>query len=187
MSLLAAGLLTTVIFTPPVPEKSKGFSLKETGQGIELSENGNKVFFYQKATKESGKYLYNHYLHPVYNLKGEVITEEFPADHLNHRGIFWSWHQLFINEKSIGDGWMLENISQEVAGVVTKVNRKSARFKFRVLWKSSAWEDGKPFVEEESTVIVHKLEQGIRKIDFEISLKSLVPGVQVGGSNDEKG
>ena len=42
-------------------------------------------------------------------------------------------------------------------------------------------------MEEESSVIVHKLESGIRKIDFEIILKPLVAGVQIGGSNDEKG
>ena len=32
-----------------------------------------------------------------------------------------------------------------------------------------------------------KLEAGIRKIDFEITLKALVKGLQIGGSADQKG
>ena len=33
---------------------------------------------------------------------GQVLTEDFPADHLHHRGIFWAWHQVYVGEKAMG-------------------------------------------------------------------------------------
>ena len=31
------------------------------------------------------------YFHPVYGLDGEVLTDDFPKDHLYHRGMYWAW------------------------------------------------------------------------------------------------
>lgn len=31
------------------------------------------------------------YVHPVWGLDGEVLTDDFPKDHYHHHGIFWSW------------------------------------------------------------------------------------------------
>jgi len=185
ISLLFTCIILLIIFSGS--GKKPVFSVRETETGMELSENGKKVFSYRKTPKASGKFFYNNYLHPVYNLKGEIITEEFPADHLNHRGIFWSWHQLYINDTSIGDGWMLDNIVQDVTDLEYDVSRKRASFRIRVLWRSSIWQNGKAFVEEKTSVIVHRLQGNVRKIDFLIRLNPLVEGVQIGGSDDEKG
>ena len=90
----------------------QGFTFKESPQGVELSENGNPVFFYQKEPKSAnGEYHFNHYLHPLYSVNGDTLTEEFPDDHLHHRGVFWAWHQIYVGEKSLGDGWMMENFN----------------------------------------------------------------------------
>ena len=164
------------------------FVFKETDEGIELSENGRPVCFYRRSPSEvPGTGIYNNYLHPVYNLQGEVITDEFPSDHLNHRGIFWAWHQVFINDQSIGDGWMMENLSQEVIKAETNANNKVAVLNINVLWKSSLWQNGTAFIEEHTSVTVYKCEKNLRKIDFDITLIPLTSGVQIGGSNDEKG
>jgi Methane oxygenase PmoA len=170
------------------PIKESAFTTKENSEGIELLENGHPVFFYQRQPKPStGNHRFNNYLHPLYDLKGDTITEEFPEDHPHHRGIFWAWHQLFIDELNLGDSWTMENISQEVIAADTKLLNGTAKLIVNVLWKSSRFENGKPFVEETTSIIVHRQESGIRKIDFEISLKALVVGVQFGGSEDEKG
>jgi hypothetical protein len=42
-------------------------------------------------------------------------------------------------------------------------------------------------IEEKTTITVHKLSDNIRRIDFEIILKSLVDQLQIGGSADQKG
>ena len=120
-------------------------------------------------------------------LSGDILTEEFPADHPYHRGIFWAWHQLYIDNKRLGDGWTNDSISQEVVKINNNKRGDNVQFRFEVLWSSSVALDGKPFLDERTTITVHKLESDIRKIDFEIQLNALVKGLQIGGSPDQKG
>ncbi len=87
----------------------------------------------------------------------------------------------------MGDGWIMENISQEVTQIHSEIQNNMARLDLEVEWKSSLYQEGKPFISENTTIWVHPLKGGIRLIDFEIRLKSLVPGISIGGSDDEKG
>lgn len=187
--LIFVSYITAVLTGISSSEMQKSpFSFKDNDQGIELFENGKPVFFYQRKPKSlSGEYICSNYLHPLYSLDGDTITEEFPPDHPYHRGIFWTWHQLFIDNKSIGDGWINEGISQDVLSVRTEKGKDMAQFNMEVMWKSQAFQNGKPFMDEHTTIVVHQLKSDIRKIDFEITLKALVPRLQIGGSADEKG
>ncbi|MBU4331257.1 MAG: DUF6807 family protein [Acidobacteriota bacterium] len=36
-------------------------------------------------------YIHSTYIHPLHSLDGEVLTEDFPLDHLHHHGLFWTW------------------------------------------------------------------------------------------------
>jgi hypothetical protein len=164
------------------------FTFKENEQGVLLLENGKPVFFYQRQTKLlAGQYKFNNYLHPLYSLSGDTLTEESPADHPYHRGVFWSWHQHYINDKSLGEGWIAEGISEDVTNLRKEIINGLAQFDLSVLWMSSSFQNGKPYIEEKTKIIVHPRETDLRKIDFEISLRALVPGVQIGGADDEKG
>ena len=79
--------------------------LAKTKQGYAFYEGRNKIMSYQQQYKaQKGKYRRCHYIHPLYGLDGEVLTEDFPADHPHHRGIFWGWHQLWLGDKKVGDG-----------------------------------------------------------------------------------
>ncbi len=174
--------------SPSVQRQKASFTIVETDQGIELSENGRPVFAYQKKPKTlTGQYICNNYIHPLYNLNGDIITEEFPPDHPYHRGIFWAWHQLYEGNRRLGDGWTNDSISQEVVKITTDASDDIALLKLNVLWSSKVSSDGKPFIDERTTITVHKLEGDIRKLDFEITLKALVKGLQIGGSADQKG
>jgi hypothetical protein len=187
--LIIVSLLNLVLtgnFNPQT--KTSPFIIKKTEQGIELLENGKPVFFYQRKPKTlTGQYICSNYIHPLYSINGDILTEEFPPDHPYHRGIFWTWHQLYVNDKSLGDGWINDGISQDVIDIKTKTSKDRAQFDFEVMWNSSTFQKGTLFIKEHTTIIVHKLEAGIRKIDFEITLNSLVEGLQIGGSADEKG
>jgi hypothetical protein len=170
-------------------EKQKSpFSIIESDQGIQLTESGKPVFVYQKTPRSlTGKYICNNYIHPLFNLNGDILTEEFPADHPYHRGIFWAWHQLYKDDKRLGDGWTNDSISQDVANISSEKGNDRVQFKLNVLWRSTVTGEGKPFIDERTTITVHKLEADIRKIDFEITLNALVNGLQIGGSADQKG
>lgn len=169
-------------------EKKEGFGFRQTDQGIELYEDGDPVFHYQKEPKVIGsQYVCNNYLHPLYSLDGDTLTEEAPEDHPYHRGIYWAWHQMYILDQSIADGWIMENILQEVTGIETRTDDSSATLKADVLWKSPLWQNGSPFVREQTIITTRKREKTLRIIDFELRLRALTDGMSIGGSDDEKG
>ena len=51
------------------------------------------------------------YVHPIYGLDGEVLTDDFPKDHYHHRGLFWAWPHVRIGDKHY-DLWGLKGIEQ---------------------------------------------------------------------------
>jgi len=164
------------------------FKITETDQKIELFEDSVPVFIYQKKPKTlTGEYVCNNYIHPLFNLNGDVMTEEFPADHPYHRGVFWAWHQLYVDDTRLGDGWSNDSITQEVVNIKLEQNEERIKFRLNVLWSSLVYGNGKPFMDEKTTITVHKLDSSIRKIDFDIRLTAKVPGLKIGGSGDQKG
>lgn len=169
-------------------ERKEPFLFKEDIGGVELYEDEKPVFYYQKEAKLlDGQYLCNNYLHPLYFPGGDTLTEESPADHPYHRGIYWAWHQIYIGEKNIADGWIMQHISYDITGLQINKTKSAARLSADVSWKSSEWQNGNPFVSEHTIITVHRCKKGIRLIDFEIRLRAIVPGVSIGGSDDEKG
>jgi hypothetical protein len=169
-------------------KSNSGFSFRETIQGVELLEGTQPVYFYQKAiTSPNGNIFFNNYIHPLYSLDGDTLTEVSPKDHLHHRGIFWAWHQILVDTAHVGDSWMMKDLSFNIQSVKTKVYDQSAQLDLTIFWESSVFQNGKPFVKEHAMITVQKSMPGFRIIDFEIRLTSLVPNVSIGGSEDEKG
>jgi hypothetical protein len=166
--------------------------MQKQNDGFLFTENGSNVLFYQKEEKSlDGKYKRCNYIHPLWGIDGAVLTEDFPADHLHQRGVFWAWHQIWIDNKRIGDGWELKNFDQQVTGVeyIAKENGVAV-LKTEVDWKSDLFEtDGEklPFLKENTTISIHPKNGNYRVIDFEISLLALAEHLSIGGSEDIKG
>jgi len=160
--------------------------------GVLVTEKSKKVLFYQVVPKsKDGEYERCNYIHPLWGVDGTVLTEDFPTDHLHHRGVFWAWHQLWIGDKEIGDPWALIDFEQDVTNVdfVTLKNGTGV-LKTEVEWKSEEWkkQGGKvPYLKENTTVTIHPQKANYRKIDFEISLLALEEDLKIGGSDNEKG
>ncbi|MHC4478790.1 MAG: DUF6807 family protein [Planctomycetota bacterium] len=161
-------------------------------EGFFVTESGRKILFYQCRTKcLDGKHCRANYVHPLYDLNGEILTEDFPPDHPHHRGIFWAWHQIYVGKKRIGDGWSLQNISWDVHDVkLLDVDSNCRGLEVNAHWKSPLWTDAagkqKPFIRETTTVRVHRTEDDFRKIDFTISLLALEDDVRLGGAKNAK-
>jgi hypothetical protein len=191
MELRKQGLLilfTVITACGPNSREDTPFNFQQDENGISLTENGKAVFYYQKEPKTlTGEYICNHYIHPLYALNGDTLTEEFPIDHPYHRGIFWSWHQFYMDSTSLGDEWIMEEITHEVSEILPSTENATASLDLEVLWRSALLENGKVFMKEKTHITVHPIKAGIRKIDFEISLQAQVPGLSRGGSDDEKG
>jgi hypothetical protein len=161
-------------------------------EGILFTENGRQVMYYQITPKSlNGTYARSNYFHPVWGPGGQVITEDFPEDHLHHRGIFWAWHQVVVDGQNAGDLWELKGISQEVSEVeFIALPGGSGLFKSEIFWSSESGVSlGIPgaFLKENIAVTIHPRKRDFRRIDFEISLTALRYAVRLGGSEDEKG
>jgi len=169
------------------------FEVRQSDEGVLILEAGKRVLFYQRRPRSlAGEYERAHYIHPLYGLSGEILSEDFPRDHLHHHGIFTAWHQLIVGGKKLGDPWMSQDFRWDVRDVkVAPVDASSTALRTVVEWKSPLWRDPsgveKALVRENMTVRVHRIADRKRKIDFEISLTALEDDVRLGGSDDEKG
>jgi hypothetical protein len=167
--------------------------ISETDQGFSVAEGEKQVLFYQRQHKSmDGKYMRANYIHPLYGLDGEVLTEDFPADHPHHRGVFWAWHQVWLGDKKLGDSWAAQDFFWDVYNAeILPIDSQSRALKLHVYWKSPLLTDAdgsqQPFVKETTTIRVHRAEGDIRKIDFQIELLALKDNMRLGGSEDAKG
>jgi len=117
----------------PKSGNNSPFQFLEDENGISLTENGEAVFYYRQAPKTLNEgYVCNHYIHPLFAPNGDTLTEESPLDHPYHRGIFWSWHQLYMDSMSLGDEWIMESITHEVAGIETDCDNAGATMELNV-------------------------------------------------------
>lgn len=158
-----------------------------------FTEAKDSILAYQIVDKSlNGTYPRSNYIHPLYTLDGQILTEDFPTDHLHHRGIFWAWHQLYIGDKRLGDGWEIEDFRWEVKSVKELKGQGEAKaIETEVLWIPTKWIDSegndKAVVKELTRIKVYPAEDQYRQIDISISMIALEQNILLGGSEDEKG
>jgi hypothetical protein len=150
------------------------------------------VAVYQTAlrSRPDGRFARANYFHPVYAPDGSLLTEDFPADHYHHRGIFWAWHQVYAGEDRAGDAWECRHFSWRVDQVSTTRKGRSLDLHATVTWESRLPGRGEAPValaEESLTVRFHPVRNGRRRVDFRIHIRPLVAQLSLGGSEDAKG
>lgn len=168
------------------------FRLPKEDGSIHLNENGKRVFVYQLDPKsKDGKYARANYLHPVHDPDGVVMTEDFPADHLHHRGIFWAWHQVLLDGKPVSDPWVCQNITwSKPTAFVSRHDAESATLEITREWHvpDPAKTDALlPVMRVGLTVKATPVQNDVRQLDFEIRLRALKKRLTLGGSDDVKG
>lgn len=167
-------------------------ALAISSDGIEVTDGGRPVLRYQIAeTDLRGRFPRSNYIHPLYDLDGAVLTEDFPADHPWHRGVFWTWHQVLIGEERIGDPWICEDFQWEVADMESFAEQDgSHRLSVTHRWKSPQRRSAGvmvPFAEETVGLRFYPSSDEQRIIDFDIRLHALTEGLRIGGSENAKG
>lgn len=181
------------IFLIACRASSQKIDVQETEQGDLFLENGENVLFYQRAPKSfDGKYTRNDYIHPLWSLDGDTLTEDHPPDHAHHRGIFWTWHQIYVGDTRLGDAWMCKDFAWDVVDVqIADAVDGGKTLTARVLYKSPKFVDANgemiAAIQEQTHITVHPAAEEYRAIDFEISLLALQDNVSIGGSEDRKG
>ncbi|RMF37410.1 MAG: hypothetical protein D6753_17580 [Planctomycetota bacterium] len=184
---------------------SPGFRAALTSETATIQDGDTPVLVYQRAPRSlAGKWTRSHYIHPLYDLEGQPITEDFPPDHLHHRGIFWAWHQVLVDGVPQGDPWLCQNFTWDVRRLRVEVDPAVVRLQAIVLWRpgdvaATAEQttalappaSRRAILRERTDIHVHPVEQeelsSYRCIDFQIRLQPLVAGLAIGGSDDTKG
>lgn len=124
------------------------------------------------------------YVHPVYGLDGEVLTDDFPKDHYHHRGLFWSWPHIKIEGKEY-DLWALKGIEQKFERWLTQEATASRA----VLAVENGWYVGaQKVVQERARFNVHPATETGRCIDLELTWTPLEkPMTLIGAPNKSYG
>ncbi|MCI0423457.1 MAG: PmoA family protein [Acidobacteria bacterium] len=142
----------------PVSEKSLG-----------LWEGEHPVFVYnhgvissRSAPNAQGR---SSYIHPVYGLDGEVLTDDFPKDHVNHRGLHWAWPHIKIGEQEY-DLWSMRGIRYEFQRWLARETHTNKA----VLGVENGWLAGeKEVMREKVWVTVHPASSGGRAMDVDLT------------------
>ena len=123
------------------------------------------------------------YIHPVYGLDGEVLTDDFPADHLHHRGLCWVWPRVIVGGKEY-DLWDIRGIEQRFERWGGEhVSPKSAVFS-----ADAGWYVGEnKIVSEAVCVQVFPASEKGRAIGVAIILQATKEPVKISGREPVKG
>lgn len=164
------------------------FSIDDTEEGIGIIENGKKVLFYQLKPKDaSGKYERAGYVHPLYDLNENILTEDGPEDHPYHRGVFWSWTQIKVEDSLVANGWISENIAYVPEQYHISPKKDRAVIQTTFIWKQLNGPDTLQNLIKETTVLtIHSTRGNYRLLDFDITLQPLTAGISIGGAPNEK-
>jgi len=160
-----------------------------TDDAVTITEAGRTVLVYRTKSLnpavEPGRL---NYVHPLYAPDGTVLTEDRPADHPHQRGAFWSWRQVLVNGKSIGDGWFMKGLTFHVREKRFKGDaRGGGTLTVNADWIVTSGPELDYVARETTRVRVHALKDGARRIDFDTLITSRVEALGLGGSDDAKG
>jgi len=100
----------------PIPGTRSGsrFTMENVGDKILLFKENEKPIFcyvYDVITNESvpeaetTRRMHGCYIHPLYGIDGEILTDDFPVDHYHHHGVFWAWPHVKVGENREYDLW----------------------------------------------------------------------------------
>ncbi len=105
------------------------------------------------------------YVHPVWGLQGEVLTDDFPKDHFHHHGIFWAWPHVGIGENEY-DLWMYRDIKQQFVRWICRQSGPAGA----VLAVENGWfVEGKKVMIERCWLRTFSADDASRSLDFEFT------------------
>ncbi len=103
-----------------VADAKAGFQFKEVNDAsLGLWEGGKPVLVYNhgmvtvdSVPEKDSRRTRSSYIHPLWGLQGEVLTDDAPKDHYHHRGVFWAWPHVSIDGKEY-DLWTYKVLQQK--------------------------------------------------------------------------
>ncbi|MCI0541197.1 MAG: PmoA family protein [Verrucomicrobiales bacterium] len=125
------------------------------------------VYNYGAITNAAAPKAQSHsaYLHPLYGLAGEILTDDFPKDHDYHRGLYWAWPHVKIADQEY-DLWSLRGLRIEFKRWLAQDVEPSTA----ILGVENGWFIGdKKVMAEKVHIEVQPASEESRAIDFELT------------------
>lgn len=166
--ILAGGFISLGVLAGPGPAAGAEFRLTPVNdKSLGLWEGDQPVLVYnhgviRKAGVPADR-ARSTYIHPLYGLDGEVLTDDFPRDHYHHRGLFWAWPHVKSGGKEY-DLWMLKGVEQRFERWLAR----EAGPANALLQVQNGWFAGdRKIMDERVTVRVQPARQNTRVLDLE--------------------
>ena len=146
---------------------SAGFVFKQINDvSLGLWENGMPVFVYNHGeipfASRPQTHPHSNHFHPIYGLDGEVLTDDYPADHYHHRGLYWGWPTVKVGDRQV-DSWHYRDFRYKFH----RWRAKEATSHRARLGIDTGWYAGdKQIVKEEAWIEVHPATDVGRNIDL---------------------
>jgi hypothetical protein len=125
------------------------------------------------------------YIHPLYSLEGEILTDDFPADHPHHHGLFWTWPSVRVRGAATQTWHPAEpSLRQHCVRWIPKESNEAGPFVivFDGVWKL---EEKEIVAAETVTLAIHKASRSGRAVDVEIVLRSEGGPLELRGAAEE--
>lgn len=112
----------------------------------------------------------SNYIHPLYGLAGEWMTEDWPVDHPHHRGIYWAWPEVDYRGER-GDLHALQRVFACPTGRYRVTDGPVfAEILAESLWR---WELAEPMVQEWARIRAYRRSAAGRCIDLTFYITAL--------------
>ncbi|MDR0713475.1 MAG: PmoA family protein [Bacteroidales bacterium] len=130
-----------------------------------------------KATSAIWAIPRSNYIHPLYGLDGEMLTNDWPdADHPHHRGIFWAWPEVEYGSQR-GDLYALQRVFARPSGnVKCSGGPEYAEIEAENRW---IWEEKKAIAREWATIRAYRASEGRRIIDLTVRIQAVTDSITV--------
>lgn len=121
------------------------------------------------------------YIHPLYGLEGEVLTDDFPKDHFHHRGLFWGWPHVIVDGKEY-QSW----VPPTVLIRLEKWKKREAAGDRATLALENGWytAEGR-IVAEDLKITVHRATETSRAIDLDFTWTACDKPVTLRGAEEK--
>jgi hypothetical protein len=139
----------------------------------------------QLAPGVNSKYTTSCYIHPLFAPDGRALTDDFPADHLHHHGVFWTWP--VVRTRGVDtQSWMpaVPSLRPHLVRWLKKdVGGGSA-----VLAVENAWllDEKETVAKETVTIRIHPADGPGRAVDIEVILEAVGGPLELAGTPEEK-
>lgn len=187
MMLRCLSFLLVLLATPLFAQVSGTFRWEEPGGGkLRLMQGSSPVLEYNFGPQLKAGVSENRrregYIYPLYTPAGVSPLDDFPADHLHHRGLFWAWMSIKYEGKTY-DIWTL---GPGIEHRFHKILDKYAGQNTASLSVENGWYVGRTLIVRETVdFTVDRAIDGKRDIDLSLAFEAVEKDVLIAGSPDQ--